>query len=198
LTTAHSQVLRGTDNHYTQLVRQGQWEEALEYACTKFDQDCADITIVPKDHEGVRATTNAHTNTITLYKNAFRYLLNPHPGWLAAIVHHEKVHTRQSWSARSIVNNLHTLFFRDHRIEAGLEYEAWKAMLDVRHHFALDCRMVVEIHQQMSYYGAILSNGGRLPSNEREEMSYYSGMARQERIIREQCQRETTSETSFL
>ena len=188
--TAQPDALKGMDATYSKYVRNNDLRGALNYTCHKFQINCQGISIVSSTNETVMATTQALGNQITLYKNAFTYLLKPHPGWLASIIQHEKVHTRQPFALRTIVQNAERLFLRDNTINASLEYEAWSAMLNYRKVYALDCMMVLDIHQQSYYYGKVMQRNGALPEDEEDEIKNYMPYPAYDQAVLTQCRRE--------
>ncbi len=62
--------------------------------------NCQHVSVGNEQDSGMLASTDPRTNHIVVYQNAFRYTVYPHPGWLAALIHHEQVHTRQPFTSR--------------------------------------------------------------------------------------------------
>jgi hypothetical protein len=181
----------GENAEFTALVQAGKYPEALAWTCRKFGLSCEDyrIRINADEVSGSYATTHPYTNTIRVNRSAFEYLGHPRAGWLAAILTHEIVHTRQSRYIRSIVIRSNELV-RNFYWTATLEIEAWQAMLAQADKLQLTCVMKLEIEDQISYYATILGNGGHAPANEDEEIEHYLLPKRMRQAFENQCARD--------
>lgn len=182
--------LRGYDDHFTKLVNSGDLKEGLKFSCKKFSLRCDHISISKSEDSRNRAVTYPYTNKIVLYPAAFEYLGMPHPGWLASIIEHENLHTRQSMYIRALVMGPQARIMGDRSYEAAIEYEAWENMLHTADKFDLTCSMIQEIRRQLYFYGKILSKNGRGPKDETDELDNYTMPSNEQNIVLKTCERE--------
>jgi hypothetical protein len=131
-----------------------------------------------------------------VYQGAFEYLGMPHPGWLASIIEHENLHTRQSMYIRAVVMGPQTRILGDRSYEAAIEYEAWQSMLDTKDKFELTCGMIQEIHRQLYFYGKILNNKGRGPKDETDELDNFTMPDREQKILMKSCEQQQALQTN--
>ena len=183
------QAAFGEDAAFSELVRTKDYPAALARACRLFSIPCEKyrIRINAVDVDGSYATTHPYTDTIRLNHSAFEYLGRPHPGWLAALVSHEMLHTRQSRYIRTIVVRAQESLLRNHYWTATLELEGWNLMAEQADRFRLNCPMRIEIADNLSYYSTILGNAGKAPRDERDESEHYSMPERLRRGFERQC-----------
>lgn len=190
-TTSQQKTLRrdqrGYDDQFTHMVTSGRLEDALKFSCDKFDLKCDHISISPSSDTRNRAVTYPYTNKIVLYPGAFEYLGMPHPGWLASIIEHENLHTRQSMYIRAVVMGPQARILGDRSYEAAIEYEAWQSMLDTKDKFELTCEMTLEVQRQLFFYGKILNRKGRGPKDELDELDNYTMPNNEQRILMTRC-----------
>lgn len=186
---------RGFDDQFTKLVNSGNLKDALNFSCNKFALKCDHIKISTSDDSRNRAVTYPYTNKIVLYQGAFEYLGMPHPGWLASIIEHENLHTRQSMYIRAVVMGPQARILGDRSYEAAIEYEAWQNMLDNKDKFELTCAMIQEIHRQLYFYGKILNNKGRGPKDETDETDNFTMPDREQKILMKACEKQQALQT---
>ncbi len=181
---------RGFDDQFTKLVNSGNLKDALKFSCDKFSIKCEHISIKTSSDNRNRAVTYPYTNSIVLYQGAFEYLGMPHPGWLASIIEHENLHTRQSMYIRAVVMGPQARILGDRSYEAGIEYEAWQSMLETKDKFELTCGMIQEIHRQLYFYGKILNNKGHGPKDETDETDNFTMPDREQRVLIKTCEQD--------
>jgi hypothetical protein len=184
---------RGYDDQFTKLVNSGNLKEAMKFSCDKFSIKCGHISIKTSSDNRNRAVTYPYTNQIVLYEGAFEYLGMPHPGWLASIIEHENLHTRQSMYIRAVVMGPQARILGDRSYEAGIEYEAWENMLETKDRFELTCSMILEINRQLYFYGKILNNKGRGPKDETDELDNFTMPDPQQKILMKICEKQQTT-----
>lgn len=178
---------RGYDDQFTHLVNSGRLKDALNFACIKFNLKCEHISISQSSDGRNRAVTYPYTNKIVLYPAAFEYLGMPHPGWLASIIEHENLHTKQSMYIRAVVMGPQARILGDRSYEAAIEYEAWQSMLDTQNKFELTCEMTLEIQRQLFFYGKILNSKGRGPKDELDEVDNYTMPNNEQKVLMNRC-----------
>lgn len=185
-----AQLAYGQDPAFSALVEADSYSQALDFACRKFMLPCDRhrIRINASDDGSSYATTHPYTDTIRISPSAFRYLGRPHPGWLAALISHEIVHTRQSRYIRSIVVRTGEKLLKDFYWTSVLELEAWSDMMTNADRFRLNCAMRLEIHDNLFYFSKILGDDGKGPLNEQDEVDHYQLNDAQRRALDRQCE----------
>jgi len=180
----------GRDHRYSELVETGQLYAALRYACRKYKISCDHhkISIVYDDVGEHHAAYEPWSNQIKIYRSAFDYHGTPHPGWLAAIVLHEIVHTQQSKYIHRIVKGTQIRLRSNYYWDAVVEIEAWDVMRQHSERLELNCAMQNDIEAQIHYYSVIMNLRGKAPKDEDDEMKNYSRTLNQERAFLKFCE----------
>jgi hypothetical protein len=179
----------GQDQDFTRLVDQADYASALALVCKRFSLDCRLVSyaeskaVAGESTESAKAVTYPYTNKVHVYKAAFVHQNQAHPGWLAAIILHELVHTRQSQYVRAIVLGAQARILADHTYEAGLELEAWLESIKHAKRLSLNCPQRLEIEDNIHFYQTILNRHGRWPSAS-EEQEYQLPADRASQIFR--------------
>ena len=177
----------GYDESFKKLVNAGRYEDALHQVCERFKLKCQNISISTAESTGSRAVTHPYTNHIVLYPGAFRFIGMPHPGWLASIIEHENFHTTQSTYIRAVVVGAQARILGDRTYEAGVEYAAWEYQLKSAERFPLTCEMILEIEQQLYFYGKILEKNGTGPRDDRDELENFTMPENQRQVVLRRC-----------